>query len=118
MKHSILVVILLTMCIGLNAQNKPQRVPAVKTPLEYVQPDGDTLIIRLHGDERRHYRTTVDGYLIAQNKKGYYCYARYDRNGATKITCKKAHNADKRSTSEQKYIERNIPNKLTKQTEE
>lgn len=112
MKHAIT---LLTLCCAFAAafaQPRRQHVPAVPTPFDYVQPDGDTLSIRLRGDERHSYRTTLDGYLIRQNDKGYYCYARYDKHGNAKATRRKAHNAEKRSVCEQKYIRRHIPNKL------
>lgn len=110
------ILLLLLFCfittLGLSAQHK-QHVPAIRTPLEYIQPNGDTLTIRLHGDERHSYRTTIDGYLIAQDKKGYYCYAKYDSTGIGRATRRKAHNANQRSACEQKYIARHIPNKLS-----
>lgn len=60
-------------------------VPARPTPLDMVQPNGDTITVRLHGDEWFHFYTTIDGYLIAKNDKGYYCYAVWeeytDENG-------------------------------------
>ncbi len=83
-------------------------VPATPHPIEIIQPDGDTLMIRLHGDERRSWRTTLDGYLIAQNKRGTYCYAKYTDKGILKPTCRTAHNAENRSKCEQKWIDRNI----------
>lgn len=117
MKNALL---LLSFCfitaLSLSAQSK-QHVPAIRTPLEYIQPDGDTLTIRLHGDERHSYRTTADGYLIAQDKKGYYCYAKYNNKGIGKATRRKAHNADQRSACEQKYIARHIPNKLSQKND-
>ena len=86
-------------------------VPADPRPMEYVQPNGDTLIVRLVGDERFHFTTTIDGVLIAKNDKGYYCYAKWtelQEGGQTyrvaKPTCRKARNADKRSKCEQRWI--------------
>jgi len=52
-------------------------VPADPRPMPVVQPNGDTLIVRLQGDERFHFRVTEDGYLIAENAKGYLCYAQW-----------------------------------------
>ena len=69
-----IIIVSATMMI---AQPPRRGVPATREPIEYVQPNGDTLVFRLFGDERYHYRTTLDGYLIKQNKKGYYCYAKY-----------------------------------------
>ncbi len=91
------------------AQAQPKRgVPATPHPIEVIQPNGDTLIIRLHGDERNSWRTTMDGYLIKENKKGVYCYAKKNKKGEVVATCRQAHNADKRSQCEQCWIERNI----------
>lgn len=88
-------------------------VPANPRPMEYVQPNGDTIVIRLVGDEHFHYTTTVDGVLISKNDKGYFCYAKWQEikeNGQTyrvpKPTCRKARNADKRSKCEQRWVEK------------
>ncbi len=99
---------------GVSALQAQQRrgVPATPHPIEVVQPNGDTLVIRLHGDEHKHWRTTEDGYLIAQNKRGAYCYAKYDKSGNTKVTCKKAHNKDERSKCEVRFLEKHVPNTI------
>jgi hypothetical protein len=36
-------------------------VPAYPKPVRVEQPDGTTLTVRVYGDERFHYATTVDG---------------------------------------------------------
>lgn len=105
----IVLTLLLTLCT-VSAQQR-RGVPATPYPIDVIQPNGDTLTIRLIGDEHYHYRTTLDGYLIQQNSRGYYCYAYYTKKGAVKASCRKAHNADKRTKREIKYINRNIPNK-------
>ena len=86
-------------------------VPANPRPMDYVQPNGDTLTIRLVGDERFHFTTTVDGFLIAKNDKGYYCYAKWteqEEDGkkyfVPKATNRKAHNAEKRCKCEQRWV--------------
>ena len=88
-------------------------VPANPRPMPYVQPNGDTITIRLVGDERFHYTTTVDGILIAKNDKGYFCYAKWrevNEDGKTyrvaKPTCRKAKDAAKRSKCEQRWVEK------------
>ena len=53
----------------------PSRVPATPYPIKVVQPNGDTITIRLFGDERQHYFTSTDGYVIVKNAEGYFCYA-------------------------------------------
>ena len=63
------------------AQQKPARVPAYKGVIERVQPNGDTVYVRLHGDERHHWMTLEDGEtLVKENKKGYICYAKKNKN--------------------------------------
>ena len=72
------------------AQQKPARVPAYKGVIERVQPNGDTVYVRLHGDERHHWMTLEDGEtLVKENKKGYICYAKKKKNGEIVATCKK-----------------------------
>ncbi len=96
--------------VGSSVAQQRRGVPATPHPIEIVQPDGDTLMIRLRGDERMSWRTTLDGYLIVQNKKGVYCYAKKDKDGKTVATCRQAHNADKRTCCEKRYVEKHIPN--------
>lgn len=71
--------IILSLClilgmISLTAQ--PRRCPATPHPIRVTQPNGDTLMIRLHGDENYHFTTTLDGYRIVKSKKGYYMFAK------------------------------------------
>lgn len=114
-RKAIFLAITLALCLaGATAQTR-RSVPATPHPIDYIQPNGDTLTYRLHGDERRHYETTTDGYLIAKNKKGWFCYAVYDRMGTIKPTCRKAHNEEKRTACEQRYISHHIPNKKAPQ---
>lgn len=46
-------------------------VPATPYPVKYVQPDGSTIIVRIHGDEFYHY-TTSNGRVVARGKDGFY----------------------------------------------
>ena len=72
------------------AQNKPARVPAYQGVIERVQPNGDTVYVRLHGDERRHWMTLEDGKtLVKENKEGYICYAKQKKNGQIVATRRK-----------------------------
>ena len=113
--------ILIILSFGLMAM-AAWAVPANPRPMEYVQPNGDTIIIRLVGDEHFHFNTTVDGVLIAKNDKGYFCYAKWQEvkeNGKTyrvaKPTTRKARNADKRSKCEQRWIARQQAKEAKKQ---
>ena len=72
------------------AQNKPARIPAYQGVIERVQPNGDTVYVRLHGDERRHWMTLEDGKtLVKENKEGYICYAKQKKNGQIVATRRK-----------------------------
>jgi hypothetical protein len=76
------------------AQNKPARVPAYKGVIERVQPNGDTVYVRLHGDERQHWMTLEDGVtLVKENKKGYICYAKKKKGGRIVATSRKVRSA-------------------------
>ena len=87
-----LIFILGVWCIGCSvwAQNHPARVPAYKGVIERVQPNGDTVYVRLHGDERKHWMTLEDGKtLVKENKEGYICYAKQKKNGQIVATRRK-----------------------------
>ncbi|MCL2435361.1 MAG: M6 family metalloprotease domain-containing protein, partial [Lentimicrobiaceae bacterium] len=56
-------------------------VPARPYPVTFTQPNGDTLTIRIKGDERINWRESMDGYTLLFNKAGYLSYAQLDENG-------------------------------------
>ena len=56
-------------------------IPANPEPITFIQPNGDTLTIRIKGDERIHWRETMDGYTLLFNKEGYLTYAYLDKYG-------------------------------------
>ena len=79
------------------AQNKPARVPAYQGVIERVQPNGDTVYVRLHGDERKHWMTLEDGKtLVKENKKGYICYAKKKKDGRIVATRRRVESRNKR----------------------
>ena len=81
----------------LTIAQKPARVPAYPGVVERVQPNGDTVYVRLHGDERRHWMTLEDGKtLVVENKKGYICYAKKKKNGKIVETCRKVRKSQER----------------------
>ena len=85
------LIVILAMGCGLLAMGqKPARVPAYKGVIERVQPNGDTVYVRLHGDERMHWMTLEDGKtLVKENKKGYICYAKKKKSGQIVATRRK-----------------------------
>ena len=93
--------LLLILAIGCGllavAQQKPARVPAYRGVIARVQPNGDTVYVRLHGDERRHWMTLEDGKtLVKEDKKGYICYAKKKKNGKIVATLKRVKQSQKR----------------------
>ena len=102
MKKLLFVALLATITFGIKAQNMA-RVPAYRGVIERVQPNGDTIQTYLRGDEHYHWMMTLDGWEILQNKKGWYVYA---KQPAAKPSRKKAHDADQRSKSEKRWLEK------------
>ena len=92
------LILILAMGCGLLAMGqKPARVPAYRGVIERMQPNGDTLYVRLHGDERRHWMTLEDGKtLVIENEKGYICYAKKKKNGQIVATRKRVKQSQKR----------------------
>ena len=117
MKKILLIIAALALCLTIQAQQR-HGVPAVPHPIEHIQPNGDTLIYRLHGDEHRHWQTTLDGYLIKKNRHDKFCYAKQNKRGEIKPTCRTAHNAEDRTRREAKYVEKHIARGLVMKSEE
>lgn len=95
----LIYILLLAISVTLVAQQRPSRVPAYPGVIERVQPNGDTVYVRLHGDEHKHWMTLEDGKtLVIENKKGYICYAKQKKNGKVVATCKKVKQEKKINT--------------------
>ena len=104
--HLIALLTLLTLGSTAAQAQQPQRVPAYREVITRVQPNGDTLHIYLRGDEWNHFAMTVDGWEIRENNKGKLCYLRLKKNGDKVMTCRQAHDADRRSRCESKWLNR------------
>lgn len=97
MKRLICILSVCCMVYGAWAQNRPSRVPAYRGLIERVQPNGDTVYVRLHGDERHHWMTLEDGVtLVKENKKGYICYAKKKKDGKIVATLRKVKTKNKK----------------------
>lgn len=81
-----------------------QAVPAYPHPVTIIQPDGTTLTVQLSGDESRKLKSTVDGYVIKKNDKGFYTYA--VRNQENRIVAgeRVTRDAEKRSATDLTYM--------------
>ena len=112
MKKIILLALAGMMTLGLRAATSPNEVPhknavpAYRGLIERVQPNGDTLRTYLRGDERKHWAMTEDGWQIKESDKGWLKYAKKNRKGQVVISLRKAHNVEKRSKCEKRWLER------------
>lgn len=68
--------------------------------IEIEQPDGSFISGLLYGDERNHYATTDDGFLIIANKEGFFEYAVADSDGQPIASGVRANSFSKRSENE------------------
>ena len=102
----IIITVLFLIATGAMAQERPSRVQAKRDPIEIVQPDSTFLTIYLRGDERYHVRMTIDGYVIKQNKKGYYCYAKVNSKGQIVPSCRVARNPENRTKCDWHYLKK------------
>lgn len=79
-----------------------EAVRAVPRQVSVTQSDGSTITVRIYGDEKFHYTTTVDGYLIAQ-RDGIYYYATAQTEGI-KISSVRASDPVVRTASEADFL--------------
>lgn len=73
----------------------PSSAKAIKAKprlIEYNQPDGSTILIRQHGDERAHFASSEDGYLVLGNETGCMEYAVLDDAGKPVLSGKAVRN--------------------------
>ena len=97
--------VVLCMMVGSHAQT-PAKVPAKKTMIERVQPNGYVLRTFLRGDERKHWMMTEDGWQIIETDKGWFKYAKTNRQGKVVSHWRKAHNAEDRGCCERRWLEK------------
>ena len=81
-------------------------IPARPFPIMVVQCDGTSLNLRLRGDERFHYKTTMDNMPIVQGDNGSYYYA--IKKGED-LECSRflAHNINERNNEEKEFVNDN-----------
>ena len=94
----VILTVVWVLCVGTT-----NAVPAHPGTVRVQQPDGTTVTLRLVGDEWRHMQTTVDGYSVVKDARGYYVYAE-KRNGLLHATAQVAHDAAERSAKEQAFL--------------
>ena len=110
MKKSLIIIALMFVSVFIT-HAQVNKVPASKKPIEYKQHDGTLLTIFLKGDEKLHWAETKDGYTLLSNKKGGYEYAKLDKNKNLINSGKLAHENDKRTKKEARFLKK-IPKGL------
>ena len=97
-KRFYLIIVALLLCVsGMKA------VPAHPGTVKVQQPDGSYVTLRLIGDEWRHFQTTLDGYSVVKDTRGFYVYAE-KQNGQLQPTALVAHDEAERTASEQAFL--------------
>ena len=79
-------------------------VPAKPTPITVTQPDGSTLSIIIRGDEKFHYRTTIDGYLIQKANDELYYYVKTNGDNELTISNIRVRDVELRTTEENSFL--------------
>ena len=97
MKRILLLSVILLCAVAIQA------VPAYPGTIQVRQPDGSFITLRLLGDEWLNFNTTVDGYSVVKDKRGYYVYAE-KKDGRLQATSRVAHDVAERSVDEQTYL--------------
>ena len=75
-------------------------VPAYRGRITYTQPDGSTIVLRLHGDEFCHWMTDEDGQVVERDTDGYYrpaSAAKVNQRRAAALARREAANRQRRS---------------------
>lgn len=96
--------IVLTLITAMACISEIIAVTANPSPVTVTNPDGTQLTLNMKGDERRHYRMSIDDYTVMEDHDGYYKYA-IDSAGTLKPGKIRAHNPDKRSLSERLFLQ-------------
>ena len=98
-KH--LIRYLLAATLSLGATGHAWAIKATPHAVTVTQPDGSKLVIRIHGDERFHYITTGDGFLIQRDADGFFKYVQTEPSkGVRRLSKQRASNIGKRSAAE------------------
>ena len=99
MKKILFLSVILLMCVS-----AMQAIPAHPGTAKVRQPDGSYVTLRLLGDEWMRFNTTVDGYSVVKNQRGYYVYAE-QKEGRLLPTTRVAHDMAERSAGEQAFLQ-------------
>lgn len=79
-------------------------VMATPEPIIYTNPDGSQVTLRMFGDEKFAYTTTMDGYQVRTDESGTIRYLVADAAGRLEISAQTASDADVRSEAEVSFL--------------
>ncbi|CAK8712762.1 MAG: M6 family metalloprotease domain-containing protein [Candidatus Electronema aureum] len=85
-------------------------VPAYPEPVDFKQPDGSHVNIKMFGDEHFNRVESLDGYTLSVNNKGFYEYAIKNQQGALVPSGIVAKNAVSRTAVDNSLLERTPKN--------
>lgn len=103
---------ILITCMMFVIGKKADAIPATPYPIDFKLPGGEVLTIQLQGDEYFSWATTIDGYTILLDEKGFYEYAVKNAEGNLVLSGILVHNADSRTPEEISLIQI-LPKQLT-----
>ena len=88
-------------------------VPAKPGPLQRVYADGSAITVLLYGDEKFHYTTTIDGFLVRENIDGFLYYTQIDTvEGSIALSSFRANDPEKRTAEELTFLQQLNKEKL------
>ncbi len=97
-------IFIIALLAALLIQLSANAVPAKPGMIEFSQPDGTSLKIYLHGDEKIKWATSLDGYTLIFNSEGYYEYATLNINYDLVPSGIIAKDIESRSISENNFL--------------
>lgn len=104
MKKSHILVFLL--CLLAMVWNTVLAVPAPNRPQKITQPDGSVITLVLHGDEHHSWTTTLDGYSVMKNAKGFFEYVGAIEDGKAVLSGVRASDPEERQNKEKRFLKK------------
>ena len=81
-------------------------VPAKPGPIQREYADGSVITVLLYGDEKFHYTTTIDGFLVRENVDGFLHYTQIDTiEGSIALSLVRANDPEKRTAEELAFLQ-------------
>jgi M6 family metalloprotease-like protein len=103
-KKSKLLILCLLLFQCFTAFQKAEAVKANPNPVQFTQPNGSVITLRMQGDEFIHWATTTDGYMVMSSRSGFYEYAKTMPDGRLGFSGIAVHNQGQRSVYEESFL--------------